>query len=195
MTQKIIEVGLVEHFSRKGYLALGVIFFLLGILTSAFAVALPRIAILFFGILSLVLGVFTIIYGVINRHTYGIYFPLGAGFFFSIMGIICTFFSNDVLLVITWLISFAIFFAGVVSFYFWYITRVFRASIGFLIDGVVMVLIAISMWIIGGFFPDLFSRLTGYFFSLIWFSCSFFILFGLLINYCKRKAMKESMKL
>lgn len=184
---EIREVSIVDQFSRKGYVAAGVLFLLAGILTAVFASQLPQIVIVFFGILSMMLGAFTIVYGVIRKTIYGLFFPIAAGLFFLILGIVCTFFSADILRGLTWIISFCIFAASVFSLYFWYLTKAYKGAIGFLIDGVVMLAIAVVMWIIGGVNSDLFEKLIGYFFSLIWFSCALFIFNGLLVNWLKRK--------
>lgn len=184
---EIREVSIVDQFSRKGYIVAGVLFLLAGILTAVFASQLPQIVIVFFGVMSMTLGAFTVIYGVVKRTIYGLFFPIAAGLFFLILGIVCTFFSPHILRGLTWVISFCIFAASVFSLYFWYLTKAYRGAIGFLIDGIAMLAIAVVMWVIGGVNSDLFGRLIGYFFALIWFSCALFIFNGLLVNRLKRK--------
>lgn len=187
---EIREVSIVDQFSRRGYIAAGVLFLIAGILTAVFASELPQIVITFFGVLSILLGAFTAVYGILKRNIYGLFFPIGAGALFLILGIACTFFSSDILKLITWIISFCIFGASIFALYFWYLTKAYRGSVGFLIDGLIMLAIAVTMWVIGGVNPVLFRNLIGYFFAFIWFACAAFIFTGLIVNRFKIKSFR-----
>ena len=172
---EIREVSIVDQFSRRGYIAAGVLFLIAGILTAVFASELPQIVITFFGV---------------KRNIYGLFFPIGAGALFLILGIACTFFSSDILKLITWIISFCIFGASIFALYFWYLTKAYRGSVGFLIDGLIMLAIAVTMWVIGGVNPVLFRNLIGYFFAFIWFACAAFIFTGLIVNRFKIRSFR-----
>ena len=50
---EIREVSIVDQFSRRGYIAAGILFLIAGILTAVFASELPQIVITFFGVLEL----------------------------------------------------------------------------------------------------------------------------------------------
>ena len=106
------------------------------------------------------------------------------------LGMEFVFFTSDFVKHITWIISFCIFGASVFVIYVWYLSKAYRGSVGFLIDGLIMLAIAVTMWVIGGVNPVLFRNLIGYFFAFIWFACAAFIFTGLIVNRFKIKSFR-----